>query len=157
LDHSNNMWWSVQVVKLLIMRSSPASHQLHPLITTNIWEWSASRPGHLIPWKRAFGTHWIIGCVGPRSGLDEVAKRKKFLSLLEVEPQSSITWVAILIELSRLFITKIVLLLLISYTEWYQSSKIIYAKIHTYKIFSWMILFVFWISHNESRYLSKAL
>jgi hypothetical protein len=25
LDHPNNVWWSVQVMKLLVMQSSPAS------------------------------------------------------------------------------------------------------------------------------------
>jgi len=34
-------------------------------------EWSASRPGRCSP-----GTHWTGGCVGPRTGLDAVAKRK---------------------------------------------------------------------------------
>jgi hypothetical protein len=35
-------------------------------------EWSASRPSRFIPGgKRAPGTHWIGGWVGPRAGLDE--------------------------------------------------------------------------------------
>jgi hypothetical protein len=31
LDQTNNIWWSVQVMKLLIMQSSPDSHHLPPL------------------------------------------------------------------------------------------------------------------------------
>jgi hypothetical protein len=30
-DHPNNIWWSVQVMKLLIMQSSPASYHFLPL------------------------------------------------------------------------------------------------------------------------------
>jgi hypothetical protein len=41
-------------------------------------EWSISRPGRFIPRKRAPGTHWIGGWVGPRAVLDAVVKRKKF-------------------------------------------------------------------------------
>jgi hypothetical protein len=39
-------------------------------------EWSASRPGRFTPGERAPGTHWIGGWVGPRTGLDDVEKRK---------------------------------------------------------------------------------
>jgi hypothetical protein len=40
-------------------------------------EWSASHPGRFIPWGgRTPRTHWIGGWVGPRAGLDAVAKRK---------------------------------------------------------------------------------
>jgi hypothetical protein len=39
-------------------------------------EWSASRPGHFIPWERAPGTHWLRRWVGPRAGLDTVSKTK---------------------------------------------------------------------------------
>jgi hypothetical protein len=39
-------------------------------------EWSASRPGHFTPRKRAPTTPWIGGWVGPRASLDTVAKRK---------------------------------------------------------------------------------
>jgi hypothetical protein len=31
LDHTNNILWSVQVMELLIMQSSPASHHFLPL------------------------------------------------------------------------------------------------------------------------------
>jgi hypothetical protein len=34
LDHSNDIWWRVQVTKLLLMQSSPASH--HSLFGLNI-------------------------------------------------------------------------------------------------------------------------
>jgi hypothetical protein len=30
-DHPNNIWWSMQVMKLLIMQSSSASHHFLPL------------------------------------------------------------------------------------------------------------------------------
>jgi hypothetical protein len=33
-DHTNNIWWSVQVMKLLIMQSSPATR--HFLLRPNI-------------------------------------------------------------------------------------------------------------------------
>jgi hypothetical protein len=39
-------------------------------------EWSASRHGCFIPRERAAGTHRNEGWVGPRTGLDAVAKRK---------------------------------------------------------------------------------
>jgi hypothetical protein len=49
--------------------------------------WSLWKPGlvslhrfHRLDEKRALGTHWIGGLMGPRTGLDAVAKRKKFLA-----------------------------------------------------------------------------
>jgi hypothetical protein len=42
-------------------------------------EWSASFPGRFTP-----GTHWIGGWVGPKTGLDEV-ERRKFLPLPGLE------------------------------------------------------------------------
>jgi hypothetical protein len=39
-------------------------------------EWSVARPGLFIPGERAPGTHWRGVWVGPRFGLDAVAKRK---------------------------------------------------------------------------------
>jgi hypothetical protein len=50
-------------------------------------EWSASRPGRFTPGERAPSTHWIGGWVNPKSGLDDVEKRK-FLPLpgLELRP-----------------------------------------------------------------------
>jgi hypothetical protein len=41
-------------------------------------EWSTSRPGCALlpgPGERTLGTHWIGGCVGPRTGLDAGARR----------------------------------------------------------------------------------
>jgi hypothetical protein len=35
---------------------------------------------HFTPSERTPGTHWIGGWVGPRAGLDAVAKREKFLA-----------------------------------------------------------------------------
>jgi hypothetical protein len=43
-------------------------------------EWSASNPGRFILAERAPGTHWIGGWLGPRTGVDNVGKRK-FLAL----------------------------------------------------------------------------
>jgi hypothetical protein len=40
------------------------------------WEWSASRSGNFTLKEIAYGTHWIIGWVGLRAGLDAVVKRK---------------------------------------------------------------------------------
>jgi hypothetical protein len=42
-------------------------------------EWSVARPGRFTP-----GTHWIGGWVGPRTGPDDVEKRK-FWTLPELE------------------------------------------------------------------------
>jgi hypothetical protein len=39
-------------------------------------EWSASGPGSFTTGKRASGTHWIGGWVGPRTGLNYVEKGK---------------------------------------------------------------------------------
>jgi hypothetical protein len=48
-------------------------------------EWSASRPGRFTPGERAPCTHWIKGWVNPRTGLDNVEK-KKFLTLPGLQP-----------------------------------------------------------------------
>jgi hypothetical protein len=52
--------------------------QLHTFFTSPLdgGERSASRPGRFTLKYRAPGTHWIEGWVGPRAGLDAVAKRK---------------------------------------------------------------------------------
>jgi len=46
---------------------------MHAFLTSELYgaEWSPSRPGRLTS-----GTHWTGGSVGPRVGLDGVAKRK---------------------------------------------------------------------------------
>jgi hypothetical protein len=46
-------------------------------------EWSASRPGHFTPGKRAASTHWIKDWVGVRAGLDRLddVEKRKFLIL----------------------------------------------------------------------------
>jgi hypothetical protein len=61
-----------------------------PFLTSTLdgGEWSASHPGRFTPRKRAPGTHWIGGWVGPRAGLDDVEKRK-VLPLLGIEPGPS--------------------------------------------------------------------
>jgi hypothetical protein len=59
---------------------------IHIFLTSTLAgdEWSASRPGRFTPGERAHGTHWIGGWVDPRTGLDDVEKRK-FLTLLGLE------------------------------------------------------------------------
>jgi hypothetical protein len=37
-------------------------------------EWSVSRCGHFTPGERAFGTHWIRGCVNSTAGRDSVQR-----------------------------------------------------------------------------------
>jgi hypothetical protein len=44
----------------------------HSIDLGTSWEWSALRLGHLTPGERAPCTHWIGGCVSPRTGLDDV-------------------------------------------------------------------------------------
>jgi hypothetical protein len=39
-------------------------------------EWSASRPGRFTPGERAPDTLWIVGWMGPSTGLDHVEKIK---------------------------------------------------------------------------------
>jgi hypothetical protein len=62
---------------------------IHIFLTSSLLagEWSASRPGRFTPRERAPGTHWIGGWVNPRTGLDDVEKRK-FLNIpgLELRP-----------------------------------------------------------------------
>jgi hypothetical protein len=49
--------------------------------------WSASRPCRFTPGEIASGTHWIVGLVVPRAGLDDVEERKIFiLPGLELRP-----------------------------------------------------------------------
>jgi hypothetical protein len=48
-------------------------------------EWSASRLGPLYPLERAPGTHWIGAWVCPRTGREDV-ERRKFLPLPELKP-----------------------------------------------------------------------
>jgi hypothetical protein len=56
--------------------------EIHILLTSALvgGEWSASRPGRFSPGEGAPGTHCVGGWVDPRSGLDDVEKRK-FLTL----------------------------------------------------------------------------
>jgi hypothetical protein len=51
--------------------------QLHAFLTSAIdgGVWSASHPGRFTPKERAPCTHWIGG-LGPRAGVDTVAKKK---------------------------------------------------------------------------------
>jgi hypothetical protein len=58
-------WWGVEVYLYIILTSA-----------LDGGEWSASRLGHFTPGERAPGTHFIGGWVGPRAGLDAVAKSK---------------------------------------------------------------------------------
>jgi hypothetical protein len=60
--------------------------QLHTLTTAlEGCEQLASRPGHLPPREKKTGSHWTGDWVGPRAGVDVVAKRK-ILPCLESIP-----------------------------------------------------------------------
>jgi hypothetical protein len=52
LDHPNNVWWSVQVMKLLIMQSSPAFHHFLHLRS----QYSPQHPVPLV-WENKFHIH----------------------------------------------------------------------------------------------------
>jgi hypothetical protein len=53
-------------------------------------EWSASSPGRFTPEERASVTHWIVGWVALRAGLDDFEKIKFFtLPGLELRPPQS--------------------------------------------------------------------
>jgi hypothetical protein len=52
-------------------------------------EWSASLTGRFTSRERAPGNHWIGGWVGPRAGLDAVAKRKIPIPCRGSNPRSS--------------------------------------------------------------------
>jgi hypothetical protein len=54
--------------------------QVHIFLTSPLvgGEWSTSRPDRFSPWERAPGTHWIVGWVDLRSGLDDLEKRILF-------------------------------------------------------------------------------
>jgi hypothetical protein len=65
-------------------------------------EWSASRSGCFIPEEGTRGTHWVGGWVGPRTGLDAVAKRKIPSPFRESNPNHPAhSQVALPTELSR--------------------------------------------------------
>jgi hypothetical protein len=55
-------------------------------------EWSASRPGLLMPRERAPDTHWIGGWARPRAILDAVTKRKIPSPYRDSKPRSSSPW-----------------------------------------------------------------
>jgi len=57
-------------------------------------EWSASRPDRFTTEERGLGTHCTGGWVGPRAGLDKVAKIKKILPLPRNEPPSSSSYLS---------------------------------------------------------------
>jgi hypothetical protein len=65
--------------------------QFHAFLTSALdeGELSASRIGAFTPGEKAPCTHLIGGWVGPKVGLDAVAKRKKSLFLPGIEPLSS--------------------------------------------------------------------
>jgi len=52
-------------------------------------KWSALCPSCYTPRERAPSTHFIGGLIGPRAGLDMVAKRQNLCPLPEIEPQAS--------------------------------------------------------------------
>jgi hypothetical protein len=57
--------------------------EIHIFLTSTLagGEWSASRPGRFTPGEIDPGTHWIGDWVDPRTGFDDMGKRK-FLTLL---------------------------------------------------------------------------
>jgi hypothetical protein len=66
--------------------------EIHVFLTSALTggEWSASRTGRFTPRENAPGTHSIGGWVGPRTGLDDVEKRKiSPLPGLEIRPLGS--------------------------------------------------------------------
>jgi len=64
--------------------------QLHALISAlDGGEWTASCPDRVISGERAHDTHWIGRWVGPRAGLDAVAKRKNPKTCRELNPGRS--------------------------------------------------------------------
>jgi hypothetical protein len=50
--------------------------KIHIFLTSALagGEWLASRLCRSTPWERAPGTHWIVGWVDPRAGLDDMEK-----------------------------------------------------------------------------------
>jgi hypothetical protein len=69
---------------VLIKHNTIKSHwevevHLHAFLTSagDGGEWSASCLGHFTAWGRASGIYWAGRWVGPRGGLDKMAKRKK--------------------------------------------------------------------------------
>jgi hypothetical protein len=65
--------------------------QIHDFLTSALvaGEKSPSHPVRFTPGERASGTHWKGGCMGPRTSLDDVDKRK-FSTLPGLELQSFI-------------------------------------------------------------------
>jgi hypothetical protein len=61
---------------------------IHVLLTSALVgvERSPSRPCRFTPEERALGTHWTGSWVGPRTGLNDVEKRKMTLPGLELLP-----------------------------------------------------------------------
>jgi hypothetical protein len=57
------------------------------LTTALVSEWWGSRSDRFTPWESAPGTYWIGSWVDPRTGLDDVEKRK-FLNLPGLELQA---------------------------------------------------------------------
>jgi hypothetical protein len=51
---------------------------IHVFLTSALvgGEWSASGPGRFTPGERVPGIHWIGGWVGPRTGMENVEKKK---------------------------------------------------------------------------------
>jgi hypothetical protein len=56
------------------MRMGEVEVQFHPFLTSALdgGEWSYSRPGRFTSRVRVPGSHWVVGFVGPRVGLDAV-------------------------------------------------------------------------------------
>jgi hypothetical protein len=63
--------------------------QIHIFLTSALvgGDWSASRPSRFTPGERAPGTHWKGGWLSPKTGLEDVEKRK-VLTLLGLKLRS---------------------------------------------------------------------
>jgi hypothetical protein len=71
----------------------------HTFLTAELdgGELSNSRPGRFTPKERNPGTHWIGSWVGPRAGLDAVAKRKIPFPCRESKPARPVRSVVIIL------------------------------------------------------------
>jgi hypothetical protein len=74
--HAMKTYWEVEL-------------QLHAFLTSALeggGEWSASRPCRFTPGERTPGIHWMGFWVGPRAGVEEVAKKNMPNSFRELNP-----------------------------------------------------------------------
>jgi hypothetical protein len=63
-SHPNNIWWSIYVMKLFIMQSSPASSHFLPLRSKYFLQHTVLKHSHYVlplVWETKFHTH-TFGC-----------------------------------------------------------------------------------------------